>query len=244
MACSGSPRRPLAAFPAPQLARAQGDIRAPHTREQGARPAGEWQQQWQAAGHPYLDWGRGVGGVAWTPPPPQTPRPEPQKRRPAAHLPPPPRSQSFTPENVTFQEKIVMRSGLGDQTALPPGEAPCAGRPAAHLGEGGGGACVRRGGGGCKASAGSNCPSNRVLCASRHASQPCLWTAVRGRSDSGPARHQHGGGALGVRAGVLRGHQGGAGQGGRVTARGEAAAAVKVSVFEGGGLGSKVYSRH
>ena len=45
---------------------------------------------------------------------------------PSYTLPPPPssptaRHQKFTPENVEFQAKILHRSGLGDDTYLPPG---------------------------------------------------------------------------------------------------------------------------
>ena len=32
------------------------------------------------------------------------------------------RAQKFTPESLEFQEKILTRSGLGQNTYLPPGE--------------------------------------------------------------------------------------------------------------------------
>lgn len=67
-------------------------------------------------------------------------------------LPPPP--QAFTPENLEFQEKVLARSGLGEETYLPECEWQ---RPVRAAGSGGrtteGGGCISHLGSGRRASA-------------------------------------------------------------------------------------------
>lgn len=64
------------------------------------------------------------------PSPPQTSR----RKLPATNFPPPP--QEFSKEDMEFQERIVYRSGLGDETTCPPCEPGACAREGAGVGDG------------------------------------------------------------------------------------------------------------